>query len=86
MGDNSLLAEFEAAEAKDQAAGKQAAHRPAVLADGSYATQTALADNRDIVAANGNGVIPNVRHGLCLQTSGLDAFHTLLSIDGNSLH
>lgn len=60
MGDNSLLAEFEAAEERSEGAGKQQAHRPAVLADGSYATQTALADTTSITT-NGTAAVPNIR-------------------------
>ena len=39
-----------------------AAHRPAVLADGSYATQTALADTFAGSTTVIGGAIPNLRY------------------------
>ena len=57
VGEASLIEDIEGA---IQDSGTQLAHRPAVLADGSYATQTALADLTNIPSST-SGTVPNVR-------------------------
>ena len=59
VGDSPLLEDLEAG-GGEQISAKQLAHRPAVLADGSYATQTALADVNH-VTSTANGASPNIR-------------------------